>query len=242
MASDFRIYLPLAHTHRSGDLFAFSQQFVSAPSIHHSGFWIAFNSSWSLLWLSPTTTFPWCQSTTFRDISPLYVIQTGRQMQHTNGLTNELLSFPKTLKASVSVCAPLTTSPAFWLPTYSRMLFNWSSVGGSSLMSNSNSVLSFEACGFVDEAWSSVACATAFARLCLRRVRTRLLEEMDGEWKRVTTSFAPCYGVVLAPRMQTSLQNHQSIIKIRYNSMKSGRKLYVPLQIASSTYCLVLLW
>lgn len=159
-------------------------------------------------------------------------------MKHTKGLTNELLSFPKTLKASVSVCAPLTTSPAFWLPTYSRMLFNWSSVGGSSLMSSSNSVLSFEACGFVDEAWSSVAYATAFARLCLRRVRTRLLEEIDGEWKRVTTSFAPCYWVVLAPACGRASKTINPSLKLDIMVWKAEGSFCLPLQIASSTYCL----
>lgn len=59
------------------------------------------------------------------------------------------------------------------VPTYSKMVWSWSDVGGSSVMFSSNSARSGAVCAEWSLAWSSVACWVALADACLRREATR---------------------------------------------------------------------
>lgn len=112
---------------------------------------------------------------------------------HTTGLWKfSELSFSLFI-ASASSLAPLIMVPAFWAPRYSRMLLSWSSVGGASVTSSSNSAR----CGFVwcewSLTWSSVACSEALADVCFRRVLTRREAGELALWKRVITSRVLCW-------------------------------------------------
>ena len=95
------------------------------------------------------------------------------------------------------------TELILFFPTYSRMVWSWSVVGGSSVMfrSNSSRWRLGCVCGVWSLAWSSVADSVALALTCLRRVAALTEPGELALWKRVTMSFVLCcshVGVVVS--------------------------------------------
>lgn len=84
--------------------------------------------------------------------------------------------------------APLIMDPMPGLPTYSRMVWTWSGVGGSSVMFSSNSARAGCVWAEWSLAWSSVAVSVALADACFRREAIRTDSGALALWKRVTMS------------------------------------------------------
>ena len=137
----------------------------------------------------------------------------------TTGGLNLPLSSASLLIASPSSLAPATISLALLAPTYSRILRNWSLVGGSSVMSNSNSVRCSLFWWVWSAAWSSVAVSDACAEACLRIVWTRIEAGREGLWNRVITSRDLCY-----------MRNSVSGVCVRLGLILTNRNIAIAFQ------------
>lgn len=115
---------------------------------------------------------------------------------HTIGLWKASALFLNNRKASLSDEAPLTTEETLLLPTYSRMVWSWSAVGGSSVTLSSNSARWGVVWAEWSLAWSSVACSVALALACFSTVATRTEAGELALWKRVMMSLdLRCQGI-----------------------------------------------